>query len=68
LPLDFDQDFKSTARSTSFYHETENEDCVFGVAVDGSTGAGPAKEDDSGFYYNSTVEIETTMGEQLRRR
>ena len=67
--MDFDQDFKSTARSISFYHETENEECVFGAAVDGSTGAGPAKEEDkAAFYYNSTVEIETTMAEQMLRR
>ena len=39
LPLDFDENIKNNVRSTSFYHETDQNEAS--AAVDGSTGAGP---------------------------
>ena len=66
LPLDFDSDVKNNVRSASFYHETDNQDGLdAGGAADGSTGSGPrdSTKNDSCFYYNSTVEMETNIGE-----
>jgi hypothetical protein len=63
LPLDFDENIKTNIRSTSFYHETEHNEPS--AAVDGSTGAGPIDHNrhDSFFYYNSTVEVFTTVAD-----
>lgn len=72
LPIDFDEDAQGKVRSTSFYHETEREGVLNDSQVEGSTGAGIFQEkppQESFFYYNSTVEVNTTMvGDPTQRR
>lgn len=63
LPLDFDEDHQNKVRSTSFYHETLNDGVIQDSQIEGSTGAGIIEkvQQESFFYYNSTVEVNTTM-------